>query len=156
MPKDLDAQTSTMVSRIKRTFEKNDSDPLHWTHVRNHDKRLYICNELQTEQWAYSAVVTDKQHPINKADIGLHQKWKLYFYSTRLLLERLSWYARDTGQNGKAHLIFENRSNMNYGEIRDYLDKLYGWIPPLQISWRNLAWRTFQVKPKTSESSSSS
>ena len=149
VPKDLDLQTSTMVSRIKRTFGKTDLDTLHWSHVRNHDKRLYICKELQTEQWVYSAVITDKRHPMMKEAAGLRQKWKLYFYSTRLLLERLSWYARDAGNNGKAHLIFENRSNMKYSELRDYLDKLYGWIPPLQISWRNLAWKTFQVKPKS-------
>ena len=149
VPRHLNLQTSTMVNRIKGTFGKDNKWTLHWSHVRNHDKRLYICRELLTEQWEYSSVVSDKYDPVIRNAEGLRQKWKLYFYSTRLLLERLSWYTRDVGQDGKAYLTFENRSNMSYDDLREYLDLLSNWYPPTAISWDNLEWENFEVKPKS-------
>src|SRR3989344_1027319 len=49
----------------------------------------------------------------------------LYRYATRMLLERVSWLCRDHRQvdegDGFAEIIFSNRSNMSYDDIRDYL-----------------------------------
>lgn len=52
-------------------------------------------------------------------------KYLLYRYATRLLLERVSWLCRDQRRIGEGDgfckVIFSNRSNMSYDEIRDYL-----------------------------------
>ncbi len=52
-------------------------------------------------------------------------KYLLYRYATRMLLERVSWLCRDqrrTGEgDGYADVIFSNRSNMSYDDIRSYL-----------------------------------
>lgn len=136
----LDLKTSEMITRIKVALNKSPQKPLHWADVRNHDKRLYICNELLSEDWAFSCVATDKTHPFIRVAEGLPEKWNLYFYSTRLLLERLSWYARDNG-GLKAKLIFEKRTNMDYKALGDYLLYLRRWIPPLQIKWDYLDWQ---------------
>jgi len=137
VPEQIDLKTSTMIPRIKQRLGKDPKRPLRWSQIRNHDKRLYIFSELLTEDWMFSCVATDKNHPFIAQGAGLHEKWKLYFYSTRLLLERLSWYARDNGGQ-KAKLIFEKRTNMDYKELEKYLQHLRRWIPPLKISWIHL------------------
>ena len=117
--------------------------------IRKHDQKRYICKELQTEQWVFACVATDKTHPFIIQSRGLREKDVLYFYSARLLLERLSWYARDNG-NGKAIPIFEYRSNTSYDKMREYFEKLRNWIPTseIQISWENLEYRNFRIVPK--------
>ena len=143
----IELKTSEVIPRIKTTLGRDLKIPLHWTKIRNHDKRLYICSELLKEKWVFSCVVTDKTHPFIKQAQGLPEKWNLYFYSTRLLLERLSWYARDNG-GGKAKLIFEKRTNMDYKVLDDYLLYLRRWMPPLNIAWDNLDWQNIEIIPK--------
>jgi hypothetical protein len=52
-------------------------------------------------------------------------KYLLYRYATRMLLARVSWLCRDQRRvvegDGFAEVIFSNRSNMSYEEIREYL-----------------------------------
>ena len=147
--KDVDFQTSKMIERIKRTFGKNNEWVLHWSKIRKHDQKRYICNELHTEQWKFACVATDKTHPFIIQSKGLREKDVLYFYSTRLLLERLSWYARDHG-NGKAIPIFEYRSSTSYNKMKEYFEQLRDWDPPsqIQISWNNLEYDNFKIIPK--------
>lgn len=62
VPKDSDFQVSNMVERIKKTFGKKSNWVLHWSEVRKHDQKRYICRELNTEQWVFACVATDKTH----------------------------------------------------------------------------------------------
>jgi hypothetical protein len=143
----VEAKTSEVIPRIKTQLGRELKKPLHWTKIRNHDKRLFICSELLKEEWVFSCVVTDKTHPFVKRALGLPEKWKLYFYSTRLLLERISWYARDHGGE-KASLVFEKRTNMDYKALKEYLVYLRRWMPPLNIAWEYLNWQNFDIIPK--------
>lgn len=70
---------------------------------------------------------TSRQSPIPKK--FQQEKFSLYRYATRLLLERVSWLCRDyyrpaDGGDGRAELIFSNRSAMSYADLRDYLRRL--------------------------------
>ncbi len=149
VPIDIDYQTSLMVKRIKQTFDKKDNFVLHWSKIRKHDQKRYICKELLTEHWIYTCIATDKIHPYVVNATGLREKDGLYFYSARLLLERLSWYARDNG-NGKAIPIFEYRSSTSYDKMHKYFEKLCNWIPrsEIKISWHNLEYNKFKIRPK--------
>ena len=53
------------------------------------------------------------------------EKFPLYRYATRYLLERVSWFCRDQRIEGegdcRADLIFSNRSIMSYEDLRSYL-----------------------------------
>src|SRR3546814_4069701 len=55
-------------------------------------------------------------------------KFRLYFYLTRYLLERVSWLCRDHRRanegDGTAEVIFSNRSYMSYDAMRTYLCRL--------------------------------
>lgn len=147
VPEEVDLQTSTMVSRVKNRFGHDDKFVLQWRKVKKHSQKLYICQEYQTEQWVFVCVATDKKHPKVTNARWLKEKHALYNYSARLLLERLSWYARDNG-NRKAFPIFEYRSNTNYDEMRDYFHYLRNLTPPTQISWGNVEYWDFRILPK--------
>lgn len=147
VPNEEDLQISTMVSRVKKKFGHDDKFVLQWKKIKKHSQKLYICQEYQTEQWTFACVATDKTHPFITKAPGLKLKYALYFYSARLLLERLSWYARNHG-NRKALPIFEYRSNTSYDEMREYFRYLRGWMPPTRIRWNNLEYRNFKILPK--------
>jgi len=146
VPDILDMQTSTMISRIKETFAQDDRWVLHWSQL-SHAQKRYVCQELQTEEWIFSCVAADKTHTHITDAPGLKQKYALYSYSARLLLERLSWYARDNGGQ-KALPMFEYRSNISYAAMRDYFRYLRGWIPPTEIAWDNIEYQDFKILQK--------
>ena len=146
VPNEKDLQTRGMVSRVKGKFEKDDKYVLQWKFVKQHRRKVYICQEYQTEQWAATCVATDKTHPFITKSSGLRQKYALYNYSARLLLERLSWYARDNG-NRKALPIFEFRSNISYEGMRKYFQDLHD-SEETKISWDNVEYQNFKIFPK--------
>lgn len=43
----------------------------------------------------------------------------LYHYFCRYLLERISWFVDDN--NGRVKLVFSNRSNISYDELKEYI-----------------------------------
>jgi len=147
VPDEIDPQTSTMVRRVKKKFGKDDKYVLQWKKIKKHSQKLYICQEYQTEQWTAICVATDKTHPFITTASGLRQKYALYNYSARLLLEGLSWYARDNG-NKKALPIFEYRSNISYVGMRKYFQDLHDSVPPTKISWNNIEYQNFKIFPK--------
>jgi hypothetical protein len=141
---DIDFETSCIVPNIKRALNRDDRSILRWSKIRSHDKRLRICSELIKQDWECSCVLSDKNHPKIINARGINQKWYLYFYLTRFLLERLSWYARDHSKQ-KARLIFEKR-DMSYEALGKYLELLYN--QKTEISWEYLDWQNFKVIPK--------
>jgi hypothetical protein len=136
----INLQTSEMIVRVREKLGKDPKATIHWTKIRNHDKKLYICQELVSEDWKFACVITDKTHDYVLNSDGLFEKWHLYSYSTRLLLERLSWFARDNGRE-KAKLVFEKRTNMDYTALKNYLAYLHDWQPPTQVEWDFVDWQ---------------
>jgi hypothetical protein len=149
VPVDLDLQTSTMVSRVKADFGHDDKWTLHWKKVKKDSQKIHITDQLLTEEWRFSAVVIDKTHPLITGVGGLKNKWYLYFYATRFLLERISWFAHDVGDNGVARLTFEHRSNMGYAALNNYFKQLQGRASSTQISWANVETEGYSIVSKT-------
>jgi len=75
---------------------------------------------------------------------------RLYYYLTRFLVERISWYCRDSlhlihdGSNGTVKLYFSNRASMGYSDMQDYLD-LIRLDSRVQIHWPVLT--PLQIQP---------
>ncbi|MCL4476242.1 MAG: DUF3800 domain-containing protein [Nitrospirae bacterium] len=65
------------------------------------------------------------------------EKFLLYRYASRFLLERVSWLCRDKHNpgegNGKADIVFSNRSIMSYQELTGYLQTLKTKSDPLDV-----------------------
>lgn len=66
------------------------------------------------------------------------QKNHLYFYLTRYLIERVSWFCRDerpaAGENGQVKIIFSRRGGMSYPDFKEYLLRLQQ-DETVQIHW---------------------
>lgn len=93
---------------------------LHWGGL-DHNRRKAVCEELRGEDFSFISVLVDKHHS-RIISAGLQGK-RLYFYTVRLLAERISWYVSqyDPPQPGKVDLVFENRSGLKYEELDAYL-----------------------------------
>jgi len=70
------------------------------------------------------------------------ERYRLYFYAVRYLLERVSWYCRDHRTSsdegdGTINLVFSNRTGMSYQELREYLDLLreQSRLADVRIHW---------------------
>lgn len=125
VPKELDLQLARKVDEVKALIEqKNLSRALHWQDFhRHHHKRLAIIQALA--QIPFTLVVCGVHKPSLDRPERLKGGQRLYNYLTRHVLERVSWFVRDTsGGRGFCNLYFENRSTMSYPALAAYLERV--------------------------------
>lgn len=74
---------------------------------------------------------------------------RLYRYAARLLLERISWIARDHSNpgegNGKCKLIFSQVKSLSYEKLFEYFSVLQN--SETQVSWPNIDTDNPKVMP---------
>lgn len=103
-----------------------DKKPLHFRDL-SHDARKLYADRIGRADLRTVAVLIHK--PDLQAPETFTEGNRLYFYATRLLLERVSWYCRDHRRkedpgDGTVRVILSNRSSMNYAALRDSLEYL--------------------------------
>lgn len=121
-----DRVTAQLVDEIKRRLEMPPKPQLHSKRLK-HEQRVYVCNRLATEPLRCISVVIDKRS-IRKPET-FRQASRLYFYSVRMLLERVSWlcqyfYEAPGPGDGRAWICFSDRATMVYEDLQQYLIKL--------------------------------
>ncbi len=98
---------------------------IHWRTLKHHDKVFY-AQVLAKLPARLIAVCVHK--PSIRDRTTFQQKDVLYFYAVRYLLERVSWLARDAAVagegDGRARLVFSERTHMSYIDLFTYLDLL--------------------------------
>lgn len=108
------------VDEIRARLAMATNKVLHWKDKKDHAVRKYICQRMS------DAPVTLSYVAVNKQRLTATQKLKkppaLYFYATRYLVERISWFAAENG--GRVDLIFENRASLSYDDLNDYINHL--------------------------------
>ena len=118
-----DLQMVSCLKEVRTILKKEPKTPLHFVDLKHEQRVPYIrrVGELPIRTVSvlvYKALIAEPEKFQNT-------KYLLYRYATRLLLERVSWLVRDqrrTGEgDGFTEVIFSNRSNMSYEDIRDYL-----------------------------------
>lgn len=99
------------LAQIKTKLNVNE---IHIRNMREFNKRAYTVNSLKTEKFTYINVITDtsKFAPEITPLIA-------YNYICRILLERVSWYLRDT--NSLADIILSSRGTSRDNELIDYI-----------------------------------
>lgn len=121
-----DLETVKLVDVVRAKLNKRPRKPLHFRDLR-HEHRLPFIDEIAKARLRTISVL------VHKPSLGepekFDQRYRLYFYSVRFLLERVSWLCRDNlrsddSGDGSAAIVFSNRSGMSYGEMKDYLDRL--------------------------------
>ena len=99
---------------------------LHWADL-NHEQRIAWIDVIAKSDTMSTSILVNKPKLDNQ--LIFQQKDRLYFYTTRLLLERISWFCRDcryleAGGDGTAKLIFSKRKSMAYDALLEYLQTL--------------------------------
>lgn len=115
-----------MVSCLKETREvlrKPPKTPLHFVELKHDQRVAYIRRVGELPIRSVSVMIYKPM--IREPEKFQNTRYLLYRYATRMLLERVSWLCRDQLRKGEgdgfAKIIFSNRSNMSYEEIREYL-----------------------------------
>lgn len=118
-----DLQMVSCLKEVRQVLGKAPKTPLHFVDIKHEQRVPYIrrVGELPIRTvnvLVYKPLIAEPEKFQNT-------KYLLYRYATRMLLERVSWLCRDHREPGEgdgfAEIVFSNRSNMSYDDIRDYL-----------------------------------
>lgn len=114
------------LKETRKLLGKPPKHPLHFVDLK-HEQRVPYVRRVGALSTRTISVMIYKPS-IQEPEKFQNEKYLLYRYATRLLLERLSWLCRDHYINGEGdrtcEVVFSNRSNMSYEDIRDYLNHL--------------------------------
>jgi hypothetical protein len=104
--------------RVKLNLQRNQI--VHFCDLR-HEYRIPIVAALASAPIKIVCVLIDKQAE-GMSDVFKQKPERLYFYATRLLLERVSWFCRDHSMKNRrpARLIFEHRRHLSYSKLSEY------------------------------------
>jgi hypothetical protein len=117
------------VQILRQARELLKREPKYVLHFRDlkHEHRVAYTGVMAKHKFMTASVLSYKQDIADPAPFQ-QEKNLLYKYLTRLLLERLSWIARDHRKandgDGAVELIFSDRAAMSYENLRGYIDLL--------------------------------
>lgn len=125
--KKTDLETVKIIDRVRRELQLHPKKHIHWKDLKHAEKVRYaqLVSELQVRTIAVCVHKPSLLEPET-----FRERYRLYFYAVRYLVERISWLARDKhnptkwGGDGTVELMFSNRQGMPYGEMKDYLQRL--------------------------------
>ena len=122
-----DLQMVECLRETRRVLGKAPKSPLHFSELKHEQRVPYIRRVGNLDVRIVSIAVYKPS--IREVSRFQGTKHLLYRYTTRFLVERLSWMLSRAGQgrenqNRSAEIIFSDRANMSYGEIRSYLGRL--------------------------------
>ncbi|MCK6448932.1 MAG: DUF3800 domain-containing protein [Planctomycetes bacterium] len=118
-----DRELIDLIDQTRAQLGRQPREPLHFRKLK-HEQRLPLVDRIAKAKVRLVSVLVHK--PSLQEPEKFSERFLLYRYATRYLLERVSWLCRDTaGADGpQAKVIFSNRSAMSYDELRDYLAHL--------------------------------
>src|SRR6266436_265424 len=136
-PATRDKYVIELARSIRAKLQMQPKALLHFSSLP-HEKRVYVINRIATSWLTVTSVIIHKER-IEQREIFRAGAFRLYKYAARLLLERISWFCRDTAaaNDCECRLIFEHRARLSYDDLRDYLTilqdskarpkKMLGW-----------------------------
>jgi hypothetical protein len=122
--KKTDLEVVKVIDQVRGEFQLHPRKHIHWKNLKHPQKVRYsqIISALQARIIAVCVHKPSLLEPETFQD-----RYRLYFYAVRYLIERISWIARDFhnpdkwGGDGTVKIIFSNRQGMSYSEMKDYL-----------------------------------
>lgn len=137
-----------LVDKVRYDLGKSVRKPLHFRDLKHAQRLPYVSEIAKADLYTISVII---HKPSIKEPENFQKRYRLYFYSVRLLLERVSWLCRDNIRSGdigdrSAEIIFSNRSGMSYTELKNYLSLLQkrSDFSDIQIDWSVI--KTAQIK----------
>lgn len=124
--KQNDLQLVQLARQARELLRKEPKKPLHFRDLR-HEQRVPLARLLAQAPIRTVSVLIHKPS-IAEPEVFQQKPFQLYRYASRLMLERVSWLCRDYRRaddgDGRAELVFSNRSAMSYDDLRGYLRRL--------------------------------
>ena len=103
--------------RIKQRINLGTDKVLHWSEL-SHPRKKAVVEELANHDFSICSVLVDTQHQ-DIVNTSLKGK-RLYFYTFRRLVERITWYCDDKGY--QVRIYAENKGGISYDELNVYLN----------------------------------
>lgn len=134
-------------NKLNEILKPHESKPNKFFHFANacHEARVAVCHGLSKLPIRAANVCFNK--PMQPQPHGLDQDGRLHRYALRLLLERISWIARDNRTNGegngKCRLTFSQCGGLSYEKLEDYLGVLRH--EQTEIAWDHLDADVFKI-----------
>ncbi len=133
--KENDMALVRLLSDVRQMLGKLPKQQLHFSDLK-HEQRVPYIRKLASVPLRTISVIIHKPS-IRDPEKFQAEKFLLYRYATRFLLERISWLCRDRANPEKggvqAEVIFSNRSIMSYQDLRDYLLLLKDQSDPMDV-----------------------
>ncbi len=130
-------QTVRWRDEIKNiTRKKNKGRSIHFAEF-NHNQKRVACQIINGKALTYISAISNK----TTIPIGTYNdKNQLYFYVTRYVIERLSWFCRDNRVNvpegdGRLKVIFSRRGGLSYSGFQNYLNVIKETPNGSKIHW---------------------
>jgi hypothetical protein len=105
--------------QIKQRINLGADKVLHWSEL-SHLRKKAVTEELANNDFSICSVLVDTQHQDIVNTSPKLKGRRLYFYTFRRLVERVTWYCDDKGC--KVRLYPENKGGIKYEELNGYLD----------------------------------
>jgi len=140
--KDLETLTG-IIKPMRELFKYGPTQEIHFRKL-THEKRVPYVEKIASAQVRSVTIAVHK--PSLTSQETFRAKNRLYFYVCRFLLERVSWFCRDSFDprkhegDGSIDLIFSKRKNLSYEELRCYLKKLHeqSACEDIRIEWSKI------------------
>jgi hypothetical protein len=122
--KKTDLQTVKVIEKARTELDLAPKKHIHWKKLK-HLQKVRYAQLVASAQARIIGVCVHKPSLMEPEKFS--ERYRLYFYAVRYLVERISWLARDRhnpdkwGGDGTTELLFSNRQGMSYDEMRDYL-----------------------------------
>ncbi len=124
-----------LLDEVRKKLGREPKKQLHFSDLK-HEQRIPYVRHIAAASVRTVSVLIHKP-AIQEPEKFQSEKFLLYRYATRYLLERVSWLCRDhriAGEgNGQAEIIFSNRSMMSYENLREYLRLLKSKSDPMDV-----------------------
>jgi len=125
-----------LMRTVRAQIGRGHKDALHFVKM-GHAQRIPWVRQIGQAPLRTVSVLIHKPSIIEPEKFQ-SQRHLLYRYATRMLLERVSWLCRDHRKegvgNGKAEIIFSNRGQMSYDDLRDYIHGLKAESDPMSVT----------------------
>jgi hypothetical protein len=124
------------LENVHRILQKPAKQQLHFSDLKHEQRVAYVRQIAELPMRTVSILVY--KPCIREPEKFQNDKFLLYRYITRYLLERVSWLCRDNRipeqGDGTADIVFSNRSIMSYDSLREYLDHLKNNSDSLKVT----------------------
>jgi hypothetical protein len=148
-----DARLVSLLRDVRVDLGIKPRKPLHFSRLNARRKTSYLDRLIRECTPIRAISILVHKPSVEGRTIFPADKTKLYFYTAKLLIERVSWLARDhhrirDGGDGTVRLVFSKRGELPYEALKGYLSKLFEERQHnTSICWKSLNAASFKVLP---------